>query len=41
MLGERAAHGQPTAPFGTVKNSPCLPVGPRMPMCYFHKICLK
>ena len=21
MLGERAAHGQPTAQFGTVKNS--------------------
>ena len=25
MLGERVAHGQPTAWFGTVKNSPdCL-----------------
>ena len=25
MLGERAAHGQPTASLGTVKNSPdCL-----------------
>ena len=24
MLGEKAAHGQPTAQFGTVKNSPDL-----------------
>ena len=24
MLGERAAHGQPTARLGTVKNSPSL-----------------
>ena len=32
MLGERAAHGQPTARFGTVKNSPEFRVGPKTSM---------
>ena len=41
MLGERAAHGHPTAQFGTIKKSPVLRVGPRMSMCYLHEICLK
>ena len=27
--------------FGTVKNSPDFCVGPKMSMCYLHKICLK
>ena len=30
MLGERAAHGQPTNQIGTVKNSLGLLVGPKM-----------
>ena len=39
MLGERAAHGQPTAQFGTVKNSPGLHGWTKkMSMCYLHKI---
>ena len=37
MLGERAAHGQPTAQIGTVKNSPGFLVGPKMSMCYLHE----
>ena len=37
MLGERAAQGQPTARFGTVKNSPGFLVGPKMSMCYLHE----
>ena len=37
MLGERAAHGQPTTQIGTVKNSPGLLVGPKMAMCYLHE----
>ena len=41
MLGERAAYGQPSAQFETVKNSPGLRVGLRMSMCYLHKIFLK
>ena len=27
--------------FGTVKNNPDFRVGPKMSMCYLHKICLK
>ena len=38
MLGERAAHGQPTAHLGTVKNSPDLLVGLEMSMFYLHNI---
>ena len=30
MLGERVVHGQPTAQFGTVKNSLDVLVGPNM-----------
>ena len=30
LLGERVAHGQPTARLGTVKYSPSLLVGPKM-----------
>ena len=37
MLGERAAHRQPTAQIGTVKNSLGLLVGLKMPMCYLHE----
>ena len=37
MLGERAVHGQPTALFGIVKNSPGLFIGPKMSMCYLHE----
>ena len=37
MLGGEAAHGQPIALFGTVKNSPDLFVGPKMSMCYLHE----
>ena len=37
MLGERAAHGQPTAQIGTVKNSLGLLVGQKMSMCYLHE----
>ena len=37
MLGERAAHGQPTAHIGTVKNSPGLHVRPKMSMCCLHE----
>ena len=38
MLGERVAHGQPTAQFGTVKNSPSLHDWTKMSMCYLHEI---
>ena len=39
MLGERAAHGQPTARLGTVKNSPgLLDWTKKMSMCYLHNI---
>ena len=38
MLGERAAQGQPTAKFGTVKNSPGLHDLTKMSMCYLHEI---
>ena len=41
MLGERAAHGQPTAQIGIVKNNPGLLVGPKMSMCYLHEFALK
>ena len=37
MLGERVAHGQPTARLGTVKNSPDLLKCP----CVFAYYCLK
>ena len=37
MLGERAAHGQPTAQIRTVKNSPSLLVRSKMFMCYLHE----
>ena len=38
MLGKRAAHGHPTARFGTVKNSPNVLVGLKMSMCFLHEI---
>ena len=42
MLGERAAYGQPTAQFGTVKNSPSLlDLDRKWSMCVVSKILLK
>ena len=38
MLGERAAHGQPSTQFGTVKNSPGLHDLTKMCLCV---ICMK
>ena len=41
MLGEWAAHGQPTARLGTVKNSPDLLGGIEIGPCVFQeKYCL-
>ena len=37
-LGERVAHGQPTARLGTVKKVPVCLIRPKMSMCYLHNI---
>ena len=41
MLMRGLFMNNPHTVFGTVKNSPDFRVGPKMSMCYLHKICLK
>ena len=41
MLMRGLSMDNPHTVFGTVKNSPDFRVGPKMSMCYLHKICLK
>ena len=41
MLMRGQSMDNPHTIFGTVKNSPYFRVGPKMSMCYLHKICLK
>ena len=41
MLMRGLSMDSPHTVFGTVKNSPDFLVGPKMSMCYLHKICLK
>ena len=40
-VDEGDAMDSPHIVFGTVKISPNFRVGPKMSMCYLHKICLK
>ena len=41
MLMRGLSMDSPQTFFGTVKNSTDFRVGPKMSMCYLHKICLK
>ena len=41
MLMRGLSMDNPHTVFGTVKNSSDFHVGPKMSMCYLHKICLK
>ena len=41
MLMRGLSMDSPHTVFGTVKNSLDFHVGPKMSMCYLHKICLK
>ena len=41
MLMRGLSMDSPHTIFGTVKNSLDFRVGPKMSMCYLHKICLK
>ena len=41
MLTRGLSMDSPHTIFGTIKNSLDFRVGPKMSMCYLHKICLK
>ena len=41
MLMRGLSMDSPHTAFGTVKNSPDFRIGPKISMCYLHKICFK